>query len=124
MKTVRKISFCLLLVLCSLVVSGCGAKADENKPLSEVKAEAEQMSVEKLRQMTMAYKDAVLAKRGEVEKFTGKLKDIPIAEMLGSEAKQIKAEIENLNKSMSALKERFEVYYKKLKEKGGDLSGL
>ena len=124
MKTVRKISFCLLLVLCSLVVSGCGAKADENKPLSEVKAEAEQMSVEKLRQMAMAYKDAVLAKRGEVEKFTGELKDIPIAEMLGSEAKQIKAEIENLNKSMSALKERLEVYYKKLKEKGGDLSGL
>ncbi len=124
MKIVRKISFCLLLVLCSLVVPGCGAKADENKPLSEVKAEAEQTSVEKLRQMAMAYKDAVLAKRGEVEKFTGKLKDIPIAEMLGGEAKQIKAEIENLNKSMSALKERFEVYYKKLKEKGGDLSGL
>jgi len=33
------------------------------------------------------YKDAILAKRGEVEKFTAKLEDIPIAEMLGTEAK-------------------------------------
>ena len=113
-----------MLALCSLVLLGCGAKADENKPLSEVKAEAEQMSVEKLRQMAMAYKDAILARGSEVGEFTTKLKDIPITEMLGGEAKEIKVEIENLNRSISALKERFEVYYKKLKEKGGDLSGL
>ena len=37
---------------------------------------------------------------------------------------KLKTEIENLNGSVSALKERFEVYYKKLKEMGGDLSGL
>ena len=124
MKTIKTITFYSLLVLLPLVLLGCGKKADENKPLSEVKAEAEQMSVEKLRQVAMAYKDAVLAKKGEVEKFTAKLKDIPIAEMLGSEAKELKAEIENLNKSVSSLKERFEVYYKKLKEKGGEVSGL
>jgi hypothetical protein len=29
-----------------------------------------------------------------------------------------------LNKSVSALKDRFQVYYDKLKEKGGDISGL
>ena len=103
---------------------GCGKKVDENKPLPEVRAEADQMSVDQLRQMAMNYKDAILAKRGEVEKFTAKIKDIPIAEMLGTEAKELKTEIENLNRSASALKERFEVYYKKLKEMGGDLSGL
>ena len=123
MKTVRNVTFCLLVV-CFLALVGCGKKADESKPLNEVKAEAEKMSVEKLRSMALTYKDAIMAKKGEVEKVAGKLKDIPVAKMLGDEAKGLKTEIEALNKSVSALKERFQIYYGKLKEKGGNLSGL
>ena len=123
MKTVRNVTFCLLVV-CFLALVGCGKKADENKPLNEVKAEAEKMSVEKLRSMALTYKDAVMAKKGEIEKVAGKLKDIPVAKMLGDEAKELKTEIDALNKSVSALKERFQVYYGELKEKGGNLSGL
>ena len=123
MKTVRNVTFCLLVV-CFLALVGCGKKADESKPLNEVKAEAEKMSVEKLRSMALTYKDAIMAKKGEVEKVAGKLKDIPVAKMLGDEAKELKTEIESLNKSVSALKERFQVYYGKLEEKGGNLSGL
>jgi chromosome segregation ATPase len=103
---------------------GCGKKADENKPISEVKAEAEKLDTDELRAMAMVYQKAIAAKNGEVEKLTAKLKDIPVTEMLGDEAKELKADIDNLNKSLSALKERFEVYYQKLKEQGGDLSGL
>jgi len=51
-----------------LVPGGCGKKADESKPLSEVKAEAGSMSVEKLRSMAITYKDAITAKKGEIEK--------------------------------------------------------
>ena len=123
METVRNVTFCLLVV-CFLALVGCGKKADESKPLNEVKAEAEKMSVEKLRSMALTYKDAIMAKKGEVEKVTGKLQDIPVAKMLGEEAEELKTEIEALNKSVSALKERFQVYYGKLKEKGGNLSGL
>ena len=123
MKTVRNVTFCLLVV-CLLALVGCGKKADESKPLNEVKAEAEKMSVEKLRSMALTYKDAIMAKKGEVEKVAGKLKDIPVAKMLDEEAKGLKTEIEALNKSVSALKERFQVFYDKLKEKGGNLSGL
>jgi hypothetical protein len=74
--------------------------------------------------MALAYKDAIEAKKGDVEKITAKLKEIPVTQMLGDEAKGLKADIADLNKSVSALKERFNVYYSKLKEKGGDLSGL
>lgn len=35
-----------------------------------------------------------------------------------------KADIDAMNKSVNALKDHFEVYYNKLKEKGGDLSRL
>ena len=68
--------------------------------------------------------DAIMAKKGDVDKLTAKLKEIPVTEMLGGEAKELKADLETLGKSLSALKDRFQVYYDKLKEKGGDLSGL
>ena len=119
MKTVRNINLCCLLTLGLLMMlPGCGKKADENKPVSEVSAEAEKMSSEELRAMAQTYKEAVLAKSGEIKSTIGKLKDIAIADQLGSEAKELKAEISNLRNSASALKERFQIYYGKLKEKG------
>lgn len=124
MKTVKNATTYFLLVLCSMILFGCSQKADENKALSEVKAEAEKMDTNQLRSMAMNYREAIVAKKGDVEKLAAKLKEIPVAEMLGAEAKEIKAELDNINKSVSALKERFEVYYNKLKEKGGDTSGL
>ena len=124
MENARNVTLCCLLALCSLGLSGCGKKADENKPISEVQAEAEKMDLDALRSMAMAYKDAITAKKADIEKITAKLKDIPVAQMLGEEAKALKSDIENLNKSISALTERFQIYYNKLKEKGGDLSGL
>ncbi len=124
MKNVRNAVICSLLALCLCAILGCGKKADENKPISEVKAEAEKMDTDGLRDMAMVYQKAIAAKSSEVEKLSAKLKDIPAAEMLGAEAKELKADIDSLNKSISALKERFEVYYQNLKDKGGDLSGL
>ena len=124
MKIVRNAVLCCLIALCPFAILGCGKKADENKPISEVKAEAEKMDTDGLRAMAMVYQKAIAAKNSEVEKLSAKLKEIPATEMLGAEAKEVKVDIDNLNKSISALKERFEVYYQKLKEQGGDLSGL
>jgi chromosome segregation ATPase len=103
---------------------GCGKKADEKKPIAEAKAEAEKMSVKDLRAMATAYKNAITDKKAEVEKLAAKLKEIPMMEKLGEKAKKLSSSIESLNKSVSALTERYEIYYNKLKEKGGDTSGL
>jgi ATP-dependent Clp protease ATP-binding subunit ClpA len=113
-----------MLALSLLVLFGCGKKADENKPISQVQAEAEKMNVADLKAMAMKYKDAIEVKKADVEKVAAKLKEIPVTQLLGDDAKKLKADIDNLNKSISALKERFEVYYNQLKTKGGDLSGL
>lgn len=121
----KNVTFYWLLVLWAFTIVGCGGKkADETKPISEVKTEAEKMDAGQLRDMAVTYKEAIVAKKGEVEKITAKLKDIPATELLGQEASNLKTDIENLNKSVNALKERFEVYYQKIKEKSGDLSGL
>jgi len=120
----KKYALYLLVIVCAVDLFGCGKKADETKPISEVKTEAETMDAAKLRKMAAAYKDAITDKKAEIEKVAAKLKEIPVTKMLGAEAKELKGEIEQLNKSVSALTERFKIYYDKLKEKGGDTSGL
>ena len=121
----KRVMFYRLLVLSAIVIAGCGGKkADESKPISEVKTEADKMDTGQLRSMAMSYKEAIVAKKGEVEKIAAKLKEIPVTELLGEKAKQLKTDIDSLTKSVDALKARFDVYYAKLKEKSGDLSGL
>ncbi|MHC4640274.1 MAG: hypothetical protein ACYS32_01425 [Planctomycetota bacterium] len=127
MKVVRHAAFWSLLVLCSLVVLGCGQggqEVEETKPMSEVKAEAEKMDAGQLQAIAMKYKEAIVAKQGDIEKVTAKLKEIPLASMMGEEAKALKADISNMSASITALKARFDVYYEKLKASGGDLTGL
>jgi len=120
----KRYVICFLLGVSILVCSGCGKKADETKPVSDVKDEAEKMDAAKLRKMAAVYKEAILDKKGDIEKVAAQLKAIPATKMLGDEAKELKGEIDELNTSVKALKQRFQIYYDKLKEKGGDTSGL
>lgn len=107
-----------------VTVCGCGKKADADKPISEVKAEAEKMDVSQLRDTAMKYKDTITAKMEDLKNEGVKLKDIPVAEMMGDKAKQINANIDEIKKKIDALKERFNIYLAELKKKGGDISGL
>jgi predicted nucleic acid-binding Zn-ribbon protein len=113
-----------MVALLAVSLLGCGKKADENKPMADVKAEAEKMDESQLRATARVYYDAIKAKMADLEKTMDKLKDIPPLEAVGEEAKGLQADIDALNKSISNLKVRFQVYYDKLVEKGGDTSGL
>ena len=124
MKFVKNAVLCCLVGLCLVTIFGCSKKADENKSISEIKAEVEKLDIDGLRAKAMEYKEAFTAKKSEVDKLAAKIKEIPVADLLGQEAKSLKADLENLEKSLSALQERFNIYYNKLKEKGGDLTGL
>jgi outer membrane murein-binding lipoprotein Lpp len=124
MKSNKVLMLWTLLVVFCLLPAGCGKKADENKPMSEVKAEAEKMNVQQLRETAIAYQEAVKSKTSEVDKIEAKIKELAPADLLGSKASELKAKIDAFNKSKSALIERFQVYYDELKKKGGDLTGL
>jgi len=147
MKAMKCVGLCWLLVVWMIATGGCGDKkadesepspevqapesapaseleADESQPVSEVKTEAETMDTGQLRAMALAYKETIVAKKTELEKLAAQLKEIPVTDLLGEKAKQLKTNVDNLTKSIDALKERFDVYYAKLKEKSGDLSGL
>ncbi len=100
------------------------AAVDTAKPVAEVQAQAEGMSVESLKATALKYKEAILAKQAELEKLTAKIKEIPVTEALSQEAKTLKTDLQNIETSLKALKERFQVYYDTIKKKGGDLSNL
>jgi uncharacterized coiled-coil DUF342 family protein len=124
MNTVIRTGLCLLIAGCLLSFTGCGKKADESKPIADVQAEAGKMNVEQLKAKAVEYKDAIVAKKAELEKVAAKLKEIPLTQQMGAEAKALQGDLANLNKSVVALTERFQVYYNKLKEMGGSVSGL
>ncbi len=124
MNTVIKIGLCLMIAGFLAGFAGCSKKADADKPMADVQAEAAKMNVEQLKAKAIEYKDAIVAKKAEIEKVAAKFKEIPIAEKMGAEAKALQTDIENLNKVVAALTERFQVYYNKFKEMGGDISGL
>lgn len=117
-------SCAIALPLSGLVVLGCGKKADENKPIVEIKAEAKVMDADELREMALAYKDAILAKTKDVERIKDKIKEIPITDIINGEMAELKDDIEELLQSVGKLKERFEIYYQNLIDKKGDLSEL
>jgi hypothetical protein len=153
MKTALRITLCVLIAGCLLSFAGCKKKeapassvapprtietkpaaeqpkaaapaaALETIPVADVKAEAAKMTVDQLKAKAMEYKDLIASKKAMLEPLVAKLKAIPITEQMGTEAKGLQTDIATLNKSISALTERFHVYYNKYKEMGGDVSGL
>jgi hypothetical protein len=100
------------------------ASALETIPVADVKAETAKMTLDQLKDKAMAYKDLIASKKAMLEPLVAKLKAIPLTEQMGTEAKGLQTDIATLNKSISALTERFQVYYNKYKEMGGDVSKL
>jgi hypothetical protein len=104
--------------------AGAPAAVDTEKPVAEVQAQAETMTVENLKATALKYKEAILAKQADISALAAKVKEIPITEALGEEAKKLKTDLTGLETSLKSLKDRFQVYYNTLKTKGGDLAGL
>jgi len=82
------------------------------------------MSTEELRVIALKYKEAVTAKSEEMNEITSNLPAAMADGNLNDKLSELKPKIEGIRNSMTALKARYDVYYQKLKEKGGDVSGL
>ena len=119
-----KITMCLCFDAALVSLAGCRKTVDENKSVSEIRAEAEKMSVNDLKAMAEKYKNAILAKKADIEKYTNQLKDVPVGDLMGDKAKKLGTDVEKATISIAALTERFNIYIEKLREKGGDTSGL
>ncbi len=115
MKQVLK--FFAPLIVIGLMVSGCGAGVSEDKPIAEVKKEAQTMSVEQLKTTIAKYKEVIQSKKTEIDQLTAKLRKIPVAQMMGKEAGKIKTEIQNITTSVKALTGILNTYSQALRSK-------
>ena len=113
-KIVRMFMF---IALACVIAAGCSSGASENKPISEVKAEAQTMSVEQLKAIIAKYQKAIESKQAEIDAIKQELQKIPLTQMLGEEAKKLKSDIEKIAGSVKALTERLNVYTQQLKSK-------
>jgi len=104
--------------------AGVTVTADVEKPITEVQAQAQTMSVADLRSTAVQYQQAISAKQVDLQKVWAQVKEIPLTDALGEKAKALKTEAQKIESSVKGLTDRFQVYYDKLKEKGGDVSGL
>jgi len=107
----------LPVVLISFILNGCGGGVSEDKPISEVKTEAQAMSVDQLKATVAKYRAAIESKKAEIVKIKEQLKKIPIADMLGEEAKKLKGDVQNITKSIRALTDRLNTYARELRNK-------
>ena len=123
MKTRLFLLLCLLAVFV-LVVAGCGKKPDENKSTSQFQAEANKMSFEQLRAAALEYKNALIAKKNELSKLEEKVKMLTSDKIISGEGQKLTTDIQSAGKSIADLTGQLKIYVDKIKEKGGDVSGL
>lgn len=108
-----------------LTLSACGKKSvDITTSLDQLKAAAAKMDVSQLRTTALSYKEAIVAKQADLTKISDQVKALNPTDLLSQKATQLKAQMADIEKSISALKERFNIYYEQLKAKAGDLTGL
>jgi peptidoglycan hydrolase CwlO-like protein len=102
------------MMLAGLLVGCGGSSIDENKPVDQVAAESAKMGQDELQKMVDKYEAAIAAKGKEIEVLTAKIKEIPLTEMMGEQAKSLKAEADQIKDSLSKLKDQMAVYAKEL----------
>lgn len=112
-----QILFASLLLLA--LPTACGeASASPDKPIAEVKAEAQAADKAQLEKYISQYKSSIAKLEEEVKEALAKLKDISPAKLLGEEGKTAKDHAETLQKTLAGLKERLEIYMAELAKKG------
>lgn len=107
---------CLTL---SLFLVGCEKKVNENTPIADLKAQVDKMNNDQLRAAALEFKNAIVAKKADVNKIMA-----DIAKLTPDKIGDKKTQLDALNKSITALTERYNIVYNKLKEKGGNTAGL
>ncbi len=108
----------------ALVTQFQGVDIDLQKPIAEIQTAVQNMSVDTLKAAALKYTETIVSKQADAEALLAKVKGLSISDALGEEGKTLKNDLQSLQTTVSELKDRYQVYYNALKEKGADLTGL
>jgi len=115
-----------LFVILALMIAltGCAKKADTRKPVDQIKAEVQTMSVKDLEAFAKAYAGEIASQKTEVEKIGDQIKALTVSDLMGDKAKDIKDKLSAISGEVEALTVRYQVYADKFREKGGDAAKI
>lgn len=99
------------------VVLGCGSKVSQDQPLDQVKADAQQSTVDQLSAKVDAYKAEIAKYETLLSELRAKLAALKPADLLGEEAKKLNADVADVVASVKKLQERLQVYVGELAKK-------
>ena len=106
--------FWILPVLAILLV-GCGeSEPDAGKTPEEVKQDAGEMDKSALEKKVEEYKTLISEQQGKLEDLQKQLKDIPVTEMMGEKAKELKDQMSKITDSIKELEAKMQSYLDQL----------
>ena len=118
----------MIVLLGFVVLTGCGQTSTEDalqqRPLSDVIAEANELSNDGLERQARAYRDAVVKQNEELDRLKQTKRDLDYVEKTGPRAKELDKQMQVLGKSIGRLIERHRVYINRLHQKGLPTDGL
>lgn len=101
------------VLVVSVFLIGCGGGGvDGDKTPSQIVEAVKTMDIEQIQAKIEAYKKEIEEKTAELEPIIAKLKEIPLTEMMGDEAKNIKSDVDEVKAAIKVLKEKLDVYVK------------
>lgn len=99
------------------LLAGCGNGVDETKTPAQIKQEIAGWSAERLQKTADAYRNAVDARKAELDAVLGKIKQLSPQELLGEKGLKLKQEADKLGASLGKLKDNMAAYLDGLKSK-------
>ena len=99
------------------MLCGCGESVDENKPIADVQAEAAKLDAKQPEAKVEACKKFLEAKKVEADELAKKISAIPLKDMLGPEAKNLKEQASKIGESVKKVTAQMDAYAKELKSK-------
>jgi len=100
----------ICLVVAAMMVTGCSSGVNEKKPVAEVQQEAKTMNATQLKSTVDKYQQAIEVRKADIVGLQNRLKEIPVTQLMGDEARAIKEDVGQITASIKALSERMKIY--------------
>jgi len=120
----KKLGILLALPLAMVLIAGCGSKPDSQKPIDQVRTEAEKMNLSQLESTAKSYAKEIQKQSAGMEEIQAKLRQLKPTELFSDKAKSIKDEASKVASEVSGLTDRYNVYAQQFQKAGGDLSKI
>ncbi len=113
------VSVIVAAIITTAFLTGCGkdSSINENKSAKEVKSEAQNLEISKLKSITENYTKIINEKEKKFAEVSSKLKKLNVTQLVEDSGTKLNSKRENLKASIIKLKIQYDIYLEQLKKK-------